>query len=66
MIKISVASKRNGFDQEVRNALLSQLETGTARAALDRLGQAVAEGRVTPGAAAREMLETLSGQHTAV
>ncbi|MGR3802421.1 methylmalonyl Co-A mutase-associated GTPase MeaB [Marinibacterium profundimaris] len=57
---------RYWFDQEVRNALLSQLETGTARAALDRLGQAVAEGRVTPGAAAREMLETLSGQHTAV
>ena len=50
---------RYWFDQEVRHALLAQLDTGDARAALDRLGRAVAEGRMTPGAAAGEMLTTL-------
>ena len=57
---------RYWFDQEVRNALLAQLDTGPARADLDRLGQAVAEGRMSPGAAAGEMLEALSGARKAV
>ena len=57
---------RYWFDQEVRNALLAQLETGPARAELERLGRAVAEGRMSPGAAAGEMLEALSGARKAV
>lgn len=56
---------RYWFDQEVRHALLAQLETGAARAALDRLGRAVAEGQMTPGAAANEMLESLQSARPA-
>ena len=49
------------FDEEVRQALLAQLETGSAKASLDRLGAAVMEGRLSPGAAASEMLDLLGG-----
>lgn len=47
------------FDQEVRQALLAQLETATARAHMHDLGRAVAEGRKTPTIAAEEMLGLL-------
>ena len=50
---------RYWFDQEVRNALLAQLETGPARETLDHLARAVAQGEKTPGAAAQEMLHSL-------
>lgn len=47
------------FDQEVRQALLAQLETARARAHMHDLGRAVAEGRKTPTIAAEEMLGLL-------
>lgn len=45
------------FTQDVRQGVLAQLETGAARAEMKRLGRLVAEGRMTPSAAAREMLD---------
>ncbi len=52
---------RYWFDQEVRQALLAQLETGAARARMDALAEAVADGRMTPTVAAQEMLDSLGG-----
>lgn len=54
------AQARYWFDQEVRHGLLSALQTPLARAMVDRLGAAVAEGHQTPEAAAAEMLDALS------
>ncbi len=50
---------RYWFGEEVRHALLAQLETGAARAEMARLAEAVAEGEIAIGLAAREMVETL-------
>src|SRR6056297_1369542 len=50
---------RYWFGEEVRHALLAQLETGVARAEMARLAEAVAEGEIAIGLAAREMVETL-------
>ena len=48
------------FGQEVRQALLAQLDTPSARAQMAALGQAVALGQKTPGLAAKEMLAALA------
>ncbi|MBK0326511.1 methylmalonyl Co-A mutase-associated GTPase MeaB [Rhodobacteraceae bacterium F11138] len=45
------------FQQDVRQGVLAQLEQGEARRQMARLGELVANGAVTPSAAAREMLE---------
>ncbi|MDU8909948.1 methylmalonyl Co-A mutase-associated GTPase MeaB [Aestuariicoccus sp. MJ-SS9] len=50
------AQARYWFGEEVRRALLARLDTGEARAAMDRLSEEVAEGRMLPAEAAREML----------
>jgi len=48
------------FGQEVRQGLLAQLETPTARGQMAVLGQAVALGQKTPTMAAKEMLAALA------
>jgi LAO/AO transport system kinase len=48
------------FGQEVRQGLLAQLETPTARGQMAALGQAVALGQKTPTMAAKEMLAALA------
>ncbi|HBS50425.1 MAG TPA: methylmalonyl Co-A mutase-associated GTPase MeaB [Rhodobacteraceae bacterium] len=53
------AQARYWFEQEVRQALLAQLDTPKARAEMTRLAQAVMEGRTAPPAAAAELLEGL-------
>ncbi len=50
---------RYWLGQEVRNALLSRLETAEARAALKRLGDRVAAGELAPSVAARSFLAEL-------
>ena len=50
---------RYWFEEEVRQALLARLRTGTARAAMKEYAACVAAGRITPAVAAREMLERL-------
>jgi len=47
------------FEQEVRNALLAQLETDTARAAMKSLGASVARGDLPPNTAAQRLLTQL-------
>ncbi|WP_050929323.1 methylmalonyl Co-A mutase-associated GTPase MeaB [Aestuariivita boseongensis] len=47
------------FDQELRQALLAQLDQGAARSAMTELGDAVAQGQMSPAAAAQEMLSRL-------
>jgi LAO/AO transport system kinase len=54
------AQARYWFTQEVKTALLAQLETPQARQGLDQLGQQVAQGLLGPGAAARAFLIQLS------
>ena len=51
---------RYWFQQELRHALLAQLETEEARATMDALGQAVADGQMSPAAAAQDMLNRLA------
>lgn len=51
---------RYWFGQEVRNALLSQLETPQARDALAHYANEVAEGRLVPSVAAGSFLRGLS------
>ena len=53
---------RYWFDQEVRQALLAQLDAPDARDVMARLSQAVAQGEVSPTVAAREMLARLKDQ----
>lgn len=53
------AQARYWFEQEVRQGLLAQLETGPARAAMTRLGDAVAQGAATPTVAAAQLLGKL-------
>lgn len=50
---------RYWFEQEVRQTLLSALESGPARAELHRLGQAVAAGELSASVAARTLLDGL-------
>ena len=52
---------RHWFMAELRAGLLARLNAPEARAELDRLGQAVAAGDLTPGLAAAQMLERLDG-----
>ena len=47
------------FEQELRQALLAQLETAEARDDLQELGEAVATGDLSPAAAAQQMLQRL-------
>jgi len=54
------AQARYWFEQEVRQALLAQLSTDTARTEMTRLGQAVADGGLTPAVAAQVMLDGLT------
>ncbi|MGB8815587.1 MAG: methylmalonyl Co-A mutase-associated GTPase MeaB, partial [Paracoccaceae bacterium] len=58
------AQSRHWFEEEVRRALLAQLDTAPARAALDALGKRVASGEITASAAAAEVLAGL-GRHPA-
>ncbi|MGC3938155.1 methylmalonyl Co-A mutase-associated GTPase MeaB [Roseobacter sp. EG26] len=51
---------RYWFEQEVKNALLSQLETPQARALLSTLSRQVAAGDMAPAAAAAQFLQGLS------
>ena len=53
------AQARHWFHEEVRQGLLAALSQGTARDRMAELGEAVAAGRMTPEAAAAEMLATL-------
>lgn len=48
---------RYWFAEEVRQALLSRLQTPEARAAMADLSEEVAEGRTTPARAAQDMLD---------
>lgn len=50
---------RYWFDQQVRQGLLSALDSATARGQMAELGRAVAAGTLTPELAAARMLETL-------
>ncbi len=53
---------RHWFEEEVRSGLLAQITGDPAmRAKMAELGAAVAEGRVTPDAAASEVLDKLKG-----
>ncbi len=47
------------FEQELRQALLAQLEQGDAKAVMQDLGTAVAQGEMSPAAAAQQMLDRL-------
>ncbi|QIE47635.1 methylmalonyl Co-A mutase-associated GTPase MeaB [Pseudohalocynthiibacter aestuariivivens] len=50
---------RYWFEEEVRQGLLAQLRSDEARAALERLGAQVGEGRITPSVAAAQLLEQI-------
>ena len=50
------AQARYWFEQEVRQALLSRLQSGEARAAMADLSEQVARGDLTPAVAAERML----------
>lgn len=52
---------RYWFEEEVRQALLAQLQTEEARTRMADLSQAVAEGLQSPTSAARDMLASLRG-----
>nr|WP_321254388.1 methylmalonyl Co-A mutase-associated GTPase MeaB [uncultured Ruegeria sp.] len=56
------AQARFWFDQEVRHALLAQLDAPEIRAEMERLSAEVGSGDISPTAAADRMLGTLSGQ----
>ena len=53
---------RYWFEQEVRQALLAQLETSAARSAMRDLGDEVAAGRMTPAIAARNLLDQIHAE----
>jgi LAO/AO transport system kinase len=55
---------RYWFEQEVRHALLAQLEGAELKLGMDALGLSVAEGRKTPSAAAVEALELIRTSRT--
>ncbi|MBT9384634.1 methylmalonyl Co-A mutase-associated GTPase MeaB [Pseudooceanicola sp. CBS1P-1] len=50
------------FAEEVRQGLLAALETGAAKLRMEALAGQVAEGRMTPALAAREMLALLGAE----
>ena len=50
---------RYWFEQEVRHALLAQLDEASARTRMEALAARVADGAISPGQAAQEMLESL-------
>ncbi|MFD0858570.1 methylmalonyl Co-A mutase-associated GTPase MeaB [Roseovarius aquimarinus] len=56
------AQARYWFGEEVRQGLLAQLAAPEARAAMEELGAAVAEGRTTPAIAAQALLERIGAQ----
>ena len=51
---------RYWFEQEVRQALLAQLDSAPARRALAQIGDDVAGGRLTPAGAAQRFLDVLA------
>jgi LAO/AO transport system kinase len=53
------AQARHDFEEEVRHGLLAALLREPARTELDRLGQAVEAGQVTPETAAASLLQHL-------
>jgi LAO/AO transport system kinase len=53
------AQAQSWFLEELKQGLLARLNTPEARAAMERYARAVAEGGITPAAAATEMLRTL-------
>jgi LAO/AO transport system kinase len=53
------AQARYWFEQDVKNALLAQLETAQAREALQRLGDRVAAGEEDPASAAQTFVRQL-------
>ena len=53
---------RYWFKQDVRQALLAQLDTPQARGRMKTLADAVTQGTMTPGAAAEEMIGSLHNQ----
>ena len=50
---------RYWFEQEIRQALLAKLDTPAARSLMDSLGEKVANGVLTPSAAAQQVLTGL-------
>jgi len=52
------AQARYWFEEEVRHALLAELDAPDVRAAMDALAARVAKGAVTPVAAAQELVRT--------
>lgn len=55
------AQARYWFEEEVRQALLARLQTPQAQQDMAQLAAQVAEGALSPGAAAQDMLATLDG-----
>lgn len=53
------AQARHWFEEEVRHGLLAALDRDPVRGQMARLGQAVTEGRLTPEAAAADLLARL-------
>lgn len=53
------AQARHWFEAELRAGLLARLDQPRARAEIQRLGEAVAAGDLSPGAAASELLDWL-------
>jgi LAO/AO transport system kinase len=53
------AQAQSWFMEELRQGLLARLDAPEARAEMERYARAVAEGGITPAAAATEMLEKL-------
>ena len=51
--------QRYWFEEEVRQALLAQLQQGEAKAVMSALGDRVATGRLSVSKAAEEMLAAL-------
>jgi LAO/AO transport system kinase len=56
------AQARYWFEEEVRRALLAQLDTPAMKSAMAEQGDAVAEGRATPALAAGRILRALRGE----
>jgi len=54
------AQARYWFEQEVRHALLTSLETAEARARLNALGTRVGAGELSPTVAAAQMLQAIA------
>jgi len=52
------AQARYWFEEEVRHALLAQLDAPDVRAAMDALAERVADGAATPVTAAQELMRT--------